>query len=104
MVQEVDVPAHLPPHMGSVAAWRPGVPCAMPRAFCAYDGPGMRESIKTVAAALSALRYGPQAVEKILAMVGPKSSSSITWPAGKKVKIVFDEKDSGKRATGYHKA
>ena len=44
------------PHMGSVAAWRPGVPCAMPCAFCAYDGPGMRESIKTVAAALSALR------------------------------------------------
>ena len=45
------------------------------------------------------MRYGPQAVEKILAMVGPKSSSSITWPAGKKVKIVFDEKDSGKGET-----
>jgi len=70
----------------------------MPRAFCAYDGPGM--SIKTVATTLS-LRYGPQALKKILAMVGlgPKSSSSITWPAGKKVKIVFDEKDSGKRET-----
>eukprot|EP00438_Fugacium_kawagutii_P002771 Skav202255 [mRNA] locus=scaffold1417:351329:353448:+ [translate_table: standard] len=90
-------------------AWHPGAAaCGQVhlRSFCA-DGPGgldmrdMRDSIKSVAAALSALRYGPPAVEKILSMLGSKAKSSTTWPAGKTVKIAFHEMDSGKDAKTF---
>ena len=48
---------------------------------------------------LSDLQYGPQAVRKIMAMLGPKYpkwDGPVTWPPGKRVKIAFHEKDTGK--------
>ena len=45
---------------------------------------------------LSDLQYGPQAVRKIMAMLGPKWDGPVTWPPGKTVKIAFHEVDTGK--------
>ena len=47
---------------------------------------------------LSDLQYGPQAVRKIMAMLGPKWDGPMTWPPGKTVKIAFHEVDAGKEA------
>ena len=61
------------------------------RATAAGSGMDMKDGIKSTAAALSALEYGPQAVQKVMAMLG---SSFQIWPPGKKVKIVFQERDT----------
>eukprot|EP00435_Cladocopium_sp_Y103_P035040 s656_g9.t1 len=41
-------------------------------------------------------QYGPEAVQKIMAMLGSESSTSGTWPPGKKVKVTIQEMDTGK--------
>lgn len=63
------------------------------RSLCVDDQGGM--DVKSVAALLSAQQYGPQAVQKIMAMLGSDSSTSGTWPPGKKVKVAIQEMDTG---------
>ena len=63
------------------------------RSLCVDDQGGM--DVKSVAALLSAQQYGPQAVQKIMAMLGSDPSTSGTWPPGKKVKVVIQEMNAG---------